>query len=231
MSRKTVNQIMVDIASSVNQEASAPSAGGAEYDLWLQFINRAVEEWANTNDWEEMRKTYFPAISGTNQATVTLPDDFKKVAASPRLNFDGRTENETKEFPEITEETRGLYGYNDEYFMVGGNSSSGFNMVFHPATLASGASLEIQYYATPTSLASPAQMPVLSDSQYIIDRTIAYIFEARSDPRFQQQESKARDKLLQMIENSNLSKYNSYSNPQYLMTSPLRKRGFRMGRD
>lgn len=222
---------MTDIASSVNQEASAPSAGGAEFDLWLQFINRSIDEWANSNDWEELRKTYYPTVTGVSQATVSLPQDFRKVANSPRLYFYNSNQEDFQDFPEITEETRGLYQSTDEYYSQGGNVSDGFTFSFHPATLASGASLEIQYYSTPTSLASPSQIPAVGDSQYIIDRTIAYIFEARSDPRFQQQESKARDKLLMMIENSNLSKYNSYSNPQYVMNGPLRRAGFRVGRD
>lgn len=222
---------MTDIASSVNQEASAPSSGGAEYNLWLQFINRSIKEWSSTNDWEELRKTYYPSITGVNQATVSLPLDFRKVATSPRLHLYNEQQEDYEDIPEITEETRGLYNSTDKYFSQGGDISEGFTMSFHPATLASGASLEIQYFSTPTSLASPAQVPVVSDSQFIIDRTIAYIFEARSDPRFQQQEAKAREKLLQMIENSNLSKYNSYSNPQYVMTGPLRRMGFRVGRD
>lgn len=222
---------MTDIASSVNQEASAPSAGGAEFNLWLQFINRAIAEWSTVNDWEELRKKFYPVVTGVSQATISLPADFRKLADSPRLYFYNATQEDFEDIPQINEETRGIYQSTDKYFTQGGDTSSGFTFSFHPGTLASGASIEISYYSTPTSLASPAQIPVISDHQYIIDRTIAYIFEARSDPRFQQQESKARDKLLQMIENSNLSKYNSYSNPQYVMNGPLTRAGFRMGRD
>jgi hypothetical protein len=103
-------------------------------------------------------------------------------------------------------------------------------MVLNPGTLASGASLQVQYYSTPTSLSTNIDIPVTPDPQFLIDRAIAYIFEARSDPRFQTEENKAREKLLTMIENMNAAKFNSYAGANYL-TTPERRTGFRLGRD
>jgi hypothetical protein len=230
MARLTINEIMESIAATVNQEASSPTAGGAEYNLWLEFINRAQSEWAEANDWEELRKYFSTTVTGMTQATVSLPNDYRKAATAPRLYNTGNT-TEGEEFPTIPVEERGLYDIADKYVYELGNYQDGKSLIFHPATLASGASIVIQYFSTPTSLASPTQVPPISDSQYLIDRTISYIFEARSDPRFQQQESKAREKLLSMVENANLSKYNSYGNPQYVKNAPLTKLGFRIGRD
>jgi len=165
-----------------------------------------------------------------SQATVSLPADYRKSAAAPRLHVVGNT-TEGEEFPNIPVEDRGLYSTTDKYVYELGNYQDGHSLIFHPASLSSGASLVVQYFSTPTSLASPAEIPPISDSQYLIDRTISYILEARSDPRFQQQESKAREKLMQMVESASLSKYNSYNNPQYVKNAPLQKRGFRVGRD
>lgn len=230
MSRLTVNQIMQAVAATVNQEATAPSATSSENALWLAFLNRGVREWAESQDWDVLRKTFNPGVTGVSWATVSLPADYKKLAASPRIHVAGDVEA-GEEIPEILLEERGLYNSTDKYLYQVGDTSTGFSLVFHPGTLSSGASLEIPYYSVPTSLASPNDLPVVLDSEYLIDRTIAYIFEARSDPRFQGQESKARERLLQMIEDTNMSKYNSYSNPNYIQTAPLRKRNFRMGRD
>lgn len=229
MARLTVNEIMTQVAATVNQEATAPTDGSSEWSLWLAFINRATNEWAEANDWEELRKVFRPSVSGVSQATVALPGDFKKIASAPKLNLLNATD--PQEFPEILPEQAGLYQSIDQYIEVRGNISDGFNMIFHPGTLASGASLSIHYFSTPTALASGTQVPALGDSQYLADRVIGYILEARSDPRFQQQESKAREKLLNMVEQSNLAKYSSYANPNPVMTSPLRKMGFRLGRD
>lgn len=230
MSRLTVNQIMQAVAATVNQESSAPATGGAEHSLWLEFINRGVREWSEAQDWEALKKTFQPGVTGVSCATVSLPADFKKLAESPSLNLSGDDEGGTL-YPEILREERYLYNETDNYVYQAGNAMDGYSLIWHPGTLASGASINIVYYSIPTSLASPSDVAAVPDSEYLIDRTIAYIFEARSDPRFQGQETKARERLLSMIEDANLSKYNSYSNPNYVQTAPLRKMGFRVGRD
>jgi len=231
MARLTVNQIMQSIAATVNQEATAPTAGGAEYTLWLAYINRAYQEWGESHDWEVLKKTFWPGVTGVSTATVSLPLDYRKLAAAPRLHREDMSQIEGEEFADIQEETMGLYNKNDKFVYQIGDMSSGFSLIFHPGTLSSGASVEIPYFSVPTSLASPAEVPLVTDPQFLVDRAIGYIFEARSDPRFQQSETKAREKLLQMVEGQNDSKYTSYGSPQYVSTAPLRKAGFRMGRD
>lgn len=228
MARLTVSQIMVSIAASVNQEATEPTVGGDEWDLWLEFINRAVNEWAEATQWEDLRKAFRPTVSGLTQATIVLPTDFRTLARSPILHGTSRDSN--KEWPEILPEQRFLYDSTDDYFEVKGNIDNGFNLIWNPGTLSSGASITIEYFSTPTSLASPAQIPIVPDSQFLVDRTVAYVWEVRSDPRFQQQETKARDRLLLMIENHNLDKYSSFAGANPVMTS-ARRQGFRIGRD
>lgn len=227
--RYTVSEIMRKIAATVNQEATAPTAGSAEYNLWLEYINRGIHEWSEAYDWEALRKTYFPTVTGQSQATITLPLDYKKLASAPKLQNAGDIEG-GKEYGDIRPEQRGEYTSVDKYVIEGGNPSSGYFLQFHPGTLSSGASIEIQYFSMPTSLASPAEIPIIPDSQFLIDRTVAYIFEARSDPRFQQEETKARDRLLSMVENAGLSKFNSYGTPNPVQNT-LRRAGFRPGRD
>lgn len=228
MGQLTVDQIMQQIAATVNQESSAPTGGGAEWSLWLSFINRSVEEWARAFDWEELRKTYIPQITGTAVATVSMPADFSRLAAAP-VRWDSGLQG-GEEIKYISTEDRKLYSPYQKWVQVWGNISSGYNLVFNPGTLSSGASLSIQYFAAPTSLASPANIPVVPDSQFIVDRVVSYILEARSDPRFQQQEVKAREKLLAMIEDANMRKYNSFAGSSPIITS-TRRAGFRMGRD
>lgn len=223
----TLNQIMARIASTVNLDADAPSTTSSEWSLWLAYVNRAVQEWSEAYDWEEMRKTYWPAsVSG---ATIALPADFKKLSLAPRLHNAGDTEDGTA-YPTIPRENRAQYNSSDNYTNLGGNISDGYYLTFHPITLSSGASLEIQYFSMPTSMASPSDVAVVTDSQFIIDRTVAYIFESRSDPRFQLAEEKARERLLMMIENSNLSKYNGYEY-QTPVSSTLSRMNFRVGID
>jgi len=219
---------MVAVAATVNQEAEAPTTGGDEYTLWLEYINRGLAEWAEAYDWEGLRKTWFPTITGISVASVGLPLDFSKIGRMPILHVS--SESEDKEFPLVPDQQRKNYSEDEEFFSLTGDTSSGLTMVFHPGTLASGASLEVGYFCTPTSLASPAEIPMVPDAQFLVDRTIAYIFESRSDPRFQIQEAKARDRLLMMVENASSSFYASYAGQNYLMT-PEKKTNFRLGRD
>lgn len=217
---------MVMVAATVNQEATPPTTGGAEYDLWLEYINRALEEWGQSHDWDALRKFYYPTITGG--ATVSLPDDFRKLGGPVKM-YSSASEV-PKEFPLVLPERTGGMNPSEQFITITGDSSVGQSLLFHPGTLASGASLEVLYFCTPTSLASPSQITQVPDAQYLIDRTIAYIFESRSDPRFQIMEAKAKDKLLMMIENANAATYTSYSNQAPVQTT-LQKLRFRMGRD
>ena len=227
--RLTVSNIFTAVAASVNQSATAPTAGGAEHNLWLEYINHAVREWSAAADWEDLRKNYYPSITSLTQASVGLPQDFRELAAPPRHYGTGIDGGE--EWPIIVPEEIGLYNVEtDKYIYVFGDISNGFSLQWNPGTLASGASLSIPYFSYPTSLASPAQVPVVSDSQYLIDRVTAFVWEGRSDPRFQQAEAKAREKLLLMVEANSMNKYSGHAGIVYTKNT-LSKQGFRVGRD
>lgn len=228
MARKNVTDIMRQIAGTVNQEATAPTAGSDEYNLWLQYLNRSQEEWSEAFDWESNRKYYWPSITGVSLASVALPLQYKKLAAAPLLY--GSTFDSPVEYSYILNEDEQMYGAQDRYVKLTGDISTGKSLVFHPATLASGASLCIQYFAYPSTLSSASQYVSMEDPQFIVDRTIAYIFESRSDPRFQIEETKARERLLGMIENANDEKFNSYAATSYV-PSTLSRNSFRVGRD
>ena len=228
MTRNSVQAIMEAIGGSTIQDPTMPTAGGTEWKLWLSFINRSINEWSQAYDWEDLRAEFPPAISGLTQATIALPQNFGKLAAAPIHYGTGVAGGE--EWPEILPEQQKLFSTETKWSQIRGDINNGFNLIWNPGTLASGASLIIQYFSIPTSLASPAQIPLVPDSQFIVDRVIAYIWEARTDSRFQEQEVKARERLLQMIDNANVAKYSSYANPNYIL-SQSHKSGFRFGRD
>lgn len=230
MARKTVGTILADISSTVNQDPTQPADGGADFLLWLQFINRAQVEWAESNDWEVLRKLYYPILpaASTSMTSLGLPLNFRKLAG-PVVNYSsGMSGGEA--WPEITTERLKLMNGTDKFFTVNGDPSSGYYLLWSPGTLVSGATVEIPYYSMPTSLVSATQFPVIPNSEFLTDRSIAYILEARSDPRYQQNEAKAREKLLMMIENAEIAKYEPYTNPIKILT-PENKSGFRMGRN
>ncbi|MFQ6413442.1 hypothetical protein, partial [Streptococcus pneumoniae] len=89
---------------------------------------------------------------------------------------------------------------NSKWFYVQGDPNGGFNLQWNPGDTtkigASGATIALSYYSMPTSLVSASQYPVIPDSEFLTQRTIAYVLEARSDPRYQDEERKARERLI-----------------------------------
>jgi hypothetical protein len=226
MSTLTVEEIMRGIASTVNQEASAPTFGSSEWNLWLQYLNRSYTEWSEAHDWDSLRFNYFPTITSEG-ASVSMPANFHKLAASPVI-YGSIDRGEL--VPEIDVNDVDTQSLSSKYVVTVGNHATGFTIVFNPPTLSSGASVKIPYYASPEPLVSLLQVPITHDPQYLVDRTIAFILEARSDPRFQIQENKARERLLTMVENANVSRYNSYAGSNPVRTT-LNRLGFRVGRN
>ena len=219
----TLYDIQSRIAATVDQTVTPPSAGSAEWELRRSFINRAIEEWGQAYDWDTSRRTEFLNI--TSGPTVALPMDFKKMSGFPLL-FGDVAEGEG--WPEIQEHEAKRYTVSDHYYYINGDRANGYFMMWHPATLSSGASLMIQFYSFPTSLASPASMSVIGDPEFVVDRSIAYIFQSRNDARFQQFEAQAREKLLLMIDTDN---ERSRAYRSRVETPERAYHDFRLGRD
>jgi hypothetical protein len=235
MARQSVGQILQNISATVNQDPTQPTDGGADFLLWLNFINRAQVEWAEAFDWEQLKKTHLTSLvipSGGSIASIGLPLDFRKLSG-PVINWStGVTGGEG--WPEILPERLMMQGTTDKFFFAQGDPSGGYNLQWYPGSTtnvgASGATISITYYSMPTSLVSSTQYPITPDSEFIAQRTIAYVLEARSDPRYQDEERKARERLLTMIENASVAKYESYVSPTKILT-PENRQGFRLGRN
>jgi len=229
----TVSELMSQIGSTVNQDPTAPLSGSTDYNLWISFMERAQREWQEAHDWEDTRKDFFPNITQVTAAslvvlTIPLPSDFYRVAGPP-VNW-SLNNIQGVPWPEVLPDQRQLYSVYDKYFYVLGNMQNGFNMIWNPGSLLSGASVQIPYFSVVASLASSGQVLVMRDPSFVVDRTVAYILESRYDPRFQEIEVKARERLLNMVANHDAIKYASYSNKNYVLNQ-TRLSGFRWGRD
>ncbi len=226
--RYTLQQILEAIASTVNQEASAPDTGSDDYLLWLNYINRSINEWERSNDWEEL-KTKYTTSSINGQTSMALPSDFEKLGDKPRISITGDSPNNDYKYRYIDTQDEYLLNSSDKYIEIGGNFTDGHYLSWNPA-LTSGLSVNITYYRSSNPMSSLGQYAVMDDPLFLVDRTIAYIYEARADSRFQVEEAKARSRLMTMVENSNLKKYNNHAGKRPIMNT-LQKIGFRVGRD
>ena len=199
---ETLTTLHEKIASLVDQSVIPPTVGGSEWNVRTTFINRSIKEWAEAYDWEALRVKTAINTSGVSGATLSLPTNFKKMAEYP-VYYDG-TNSTGVQYPEIQPNQTGLQESTDKYYYILGNPGNGFTAIWNPGTLVSGASIAISYYKQPTELSAITDVTECPNPEFIIDRAMAYIFEARSDARFQEMEAKAREKLLQMVDNENV---------------------------
>lgn len=226
MASDTLNTIQQKIATIIDQNTTVPTPGGTAWEVRRNYINRAIEEWGHAYDWDALRRTTYLSVTGDATATVSLPGDFREMSSFP-VNYSSGVAN-GEQWPEIQPQEITQHDITTKYFYILGNRGDGFNLIWNPGSLSSGASVFIQYYAYPTSLASPASMSPVPDPEYLVDRAVAYIYEMRNDGRFQEVEAKAREKLLLMIDDENV-KSKAYRNR--VETPEKLYYGFRLGRD
>jgi len=214
MAGTSVDTIQSRIASILDQDQDTGNISTDDYALRLAYINRREQMWAEVGKWRCLLKE-FNTLTSTNTAntSISLPADFRSLAAYPKITYDGTT---TSEFTEIslTEQDR-FDPTVDKYVMILGNSQSGYTMVgsYGQSTTAwaSGASIKIPYYSIPTSHASPANVVFCPNPDYLVQGVIADVWEAREDARYQQAKVEANLILQNMMEFENTPSEAAYN--------------------
>lgn len=196
----SLDNLQSKIAAVADQNENTSDISTADYSLRRSYINMSQREWSETYDWQALYKENHSLIStNTANSSVALPGDFRKLAAEPRITFDGAT---TEDFPEIrAQEVKNFDDASARYVYVLGNQADNYTMRIHlgeDKALSSGASIKLPYYASPASLVSPADIAMVPNPEYLVQRTLAYIWEGQQDPRFQQAKAEA-DKILQKL--------------------------------
>jgi hypothetical protein len=185
----TVLDVQNQIASEMDQSATAPSEGGADWNIRLNVINRSLFDWANSGEWSCLKKIYNCLIStSTANASVALPSDFSKLDGYPLIVADGLT---TYKFPSVDPSRNFIYNEEDKFVNV------------HSSALVSGASVQFTYYASPNSLASANNLVVVPDPTYLVQRSLYYLYKGREDGRFPEAKVESDRILARMIENEN----------------------------
>lgn len=196
----TVTQLQQRIATEVDQSSTTPTVGGNEWALRLLLLNRAQDEWSAAHDWGSLRKVHVPTVTGVSQASISLPGDFKVLAGPAKVYFTGMSGGEN--WPLIKhEEIEQQDDTINKWSAVIGNPQEGFTLLWNPGTLASGATLEIPYYAVATSLASPADITQIGQPEFLVKRASGWLWRIRNDDRAAQAEFEAREMLFQAREN------------------------------
>lgn len=226
MSRISLDEIQARVASVTDLDETTSNIDGAEYSLRTKYINRAQQSWAEVYDWQTLYKEYKVNIStSTGNASVVLPNDFRKLASYPKTAGDI---NPTL-LPEVLPQENGQYGDTDKRVNVLGSPSEGYILRVLGTSLSSGATLIVPYYKSPASLVSPANIADTPNAEYLVQRTIAYVWEAKGDERFQLAKAEAERILKNMLEYENV--YNNASAYGRIKTYEETRYNFKIGRD
>lgn len=224
--RITVDEIQSRVAAIVDQDEDTSAVSSTDYSLRLKYINKALHEWSEIADWQTLYKEYNVLVStSTGNASVALPSDFRKLASFPMITHDGAT---TDQFIEVLPQEDGRYHENDKRVWLMGNPYEGYILRVLGASLISGASIKVPYYASCQSLASPANVTEIPNADYLVERTIALLWEAREDARFPQKKAEAERILQNMLERENT--YNYASDYDHIRTVD-EKHNFTIGLD
>ena len=186
----------------VDQNESTSAISSTDYSLRLKYINMGLSEWAEVNDWQVLYKEYNMLVStSTGNASIALPSDWRKLAGPAQITYDGST---TDDFIETKGQNQSNYDGTFKRIEVLGNFKDNYILRVYGATLVSGASVKVPYFTSIQSLVSPANVAEIPNPEYLVKRTIAYIFEAREDPRFPLIKQEAENILRNMIEYENV---------------------------
>lgn len=197
----TLEDIQRNIANEIDQSDTSPTVGGADWTIRLDIINRALRDWAETYDWDELHKIHNGLVSTSlGNASYALPSDFRKLDGFPRIVSDGLT---AYDFPEVNPSNNLRYTDSDKFVNLLGNPNSNRVMYIHSSTLSSGASVQFTYWASPASLTTGTQVAEIPDASYLVQKTLYYIYKGREDGRFPEAKVEADRILARMIENQN----------------------------
>lgn len=224
----TVDTIQGKIASISDQDENTSNISATDYSLRLNYINQAVKEWQEATDWQVLYKEYNVLVStSTGNASIVLPDDFRKLASYPLITHDGAT---TDQFPETRGQEAGQYISTDKRVEILGNPLDNYILRVYGVTLVSGASVKVPYYRTAASLVSPANICEIPNPEYIVKRSLAYLWEAREDARFPEMKSEADRILANLIDRENVfSEASTFSRVK--TSEEVRHGDFRWGED
>lgn len=188
----TLDNLQGKMAAILDKNEDTSDIPAGDYSLRREYFNMAQREWAETYDWRSLyREALINVSTSTGNASIAMPTDFRKLAGFPKIAGD--------HYPEVRPQEKYMYADTDQYITLMGDQNSGIVM-FVNATLASGASIILPYYRSPASLVSPANAAMCPNPEYLVQRSLAYWWEASSDSRFPQAKAEADKILKQMLE-------------------------------
>lgn len=222
---QNVTELQKRIWSVVSQDSTPPTAGGDDWNLNLTYLNMAQNEWGEAYGWQSLfKEVHTLSSTSTANSTLSLPNDFRRLDGFLRICDETNSEHE---YSLIEPATKSQYVSTDKFCYLLGYPGS-YSLVINPGTHGTGASIFYSYWASPASLVSPVDVSMCPDPAYLVQRSIAYLWEARDDGRFPQAKAESEKILARMLE-FEVTKGHSYDDS--IRTEEETKFSFRIGKD
>lgn len=223
--RTTVDELQSRIAAITDQDPDTNNIDTNDYALRLKYLNIAQDSWSQYYDWQCLYKEYNMLVStASGNASIVMPGDFRKLASYPLI----ATSDGSYEFPETRPQEQGNFNSYQKRVELLGNPYSNYILRVYGVSLQSGASVKVPYYSSAGSLATGSDISVVPDPEFLVKRTVAYIWEARGDELFPQMKREAESILKNMLERENVP---SEAFDNRVKTVEERRYSFRLGRD
>jgi len=225
--RLTCDEIQSRVAAVVDLDENTSNLDTEDESLRRKYMEMGQKQWAESYDWRQLYTEYNMLIStSTGNASIVMPNDFRKLAGFVKISGTGLADDK---FSDTRPTEQNQYNENDKRVTVMGSPYGGYVLRVYGASLTSGASVQVPYYRSPVSLATSSSIPDVPNPDYLVQRTIAYVWEARGDERFPLAKSEAETMLANMIEYE--STYGRGADWDHVKTVEQTRNNFRIGRD
>ena len=186
---ESVTNLLQAVGAYVDQSTDLPT--GDELVSRISYLDQSQKEWAGAYDWDVLKR-----VSGltyvVSAVSFGLDANFKKLKSPVQDVTNSYIYNE------IDPQERFGKSETDKYVYILGDTVTGKYIALNPA-ISSGVSMIYDWLAFPTALATLQDVSACPNSEYLTKRTIAYVLESRSDPRFPQVKAVAQLLLNRMI--------------------------------
>lgn len=196
------DEIFEQYYTAYRAEATAPDSTDDEYAIGLRFANNAIRRWASFDNtyWKELFTT---AVTENEAQTTTagvdtydMPSNYRAIGGYVRLlDADGVVK---RKIPLVDPQEGQFLGDSSDYCWVSGDPNNGAVLRFNVAPIASGETIEFDYYKSPTLLTTGSSVPEMYDPDFIVDHMLALRYRASRNPYYNTAKRDAENKLGQM---------------------------------
>ena len=179
----TVTQFQTAVHELYQLDSSVPVSTDEDWAVRLTLGQTAVYLWANERGmlWRDLWTLNSvdgsgAQVTGTNQATITLPSNFRMLGGFVRTKEDGV--NWTY-WPVVDEPKSDLFKNNTQtvrFCWVTGNFKTGFTLNFS-INPANGVALDYPYYKTPTIPSAASDYFEMNDPYFAVYYTLGKLHE------------------------------------------------------